>query len=109
MFVLLFYYYDVCSVWMKSVFFLSMWRTFLSMRKTRAGIVKTLEKERKRISFGMATNSDRPNTTNVIHHFSHHDGMTIVIKMEMAVNNTISIDLGINACWMVLSTKLIFP
>ena len=88
----------VCSVWMKSVFFLSMWRTFLSIRKTRAGIVRTLEKDRKRISLGIATNNDRPNTANVIHHFSHHDGMAIVMKMEMTVNNTIRIDLGINAC-----------
>lgn len=70
----------------------------MSMRKTRAGIVNTFEKERKRISLGMATNSDIPNTASVIHHFSHHDGMAIVIKMEMAVNNTISIDLGISAC-----------
>ena len=94
---------------MKSVFFLSMWRTFLSMRKTRAGIVRTFEKERKRISLGMDTNNDRPNIAKVIHHFSHHDGMAIVMKMEIAVNSTISIDLGIKACWIVLSTKLIFP
>ena len=79
------------------------------MRKTRAGIVRTLEKERKRISLGIATNKDKPNTASVIHHFSHHDGMAIVMKMEMAVNNTISMDLGINACCIVLSTKLIFP
>ena len=68
------------------------------MRKTRAGIVRTLEKERKRISLGMATNNDRPNIANVIHHFSHHDGMAIVMKIEIAVNNTIRIDLGISAC-----------
>ena len=68
------------------------------MRMTRAGIDNALEKERKRISLGMATNKDKPNTASVIHHFSHHDGMTIVMKMEIVVNNTISIDLGINAC-----------
>ncbi len=94
---------------MKSVFFLSMWSTFLSIRSTKPGIVNTFENERKRISLGMATNNDKPNTASVIHHFSHHDGMAIVMKMDMPVNNTISIDLGINACWMVLSTKLIFP
>ena len=81
----------------------------MSMRKTRAGIVNTFERERKRISLGIATNNDRPNMASVIHHFSHHDGMAIVIKIEMAVNSTISIDLGIKACWIVLSTKLIFP
>ena len=79
------------------------------MRRTKPGIVKTLENERKRISFGMATNNDKPNIANVIHHFSHHDGMAIVINMDMPVNNTIKIERGINACWMVLSTKLIFP
>ena len=83
---------------MKSVFLRSIWRTFLSIRKTRAGIVRTLEKDRKRISLGIATNNDSPNTASVIHHFSHHDGMAIVMKMEIAANNTISIDLGINAC-----------
>ena len=81
----------------------------MSIRNTKAGIVRTFEKERKRISLGIATNNDSPNTASVIHHFSHHDGMTIVMIIEMPVNNTISIDLGINACWMVLSTKLILP
>ena len=81
----------------------------MSIRKTNAGIVSTFEKERKRISLGIATNNERPNIASVIHHFSHHDGMAIVMKMEIAVNKTISIDLGINACCMVLSTKLIFP
>ena len=33
----------------------------------------------------------------------------IAMKIEIAVNNTINIDRGINACWMVLSTKLILP
>ena len=75
-----------------------MWRTFLSIRKTNAGIVSTFEKERKRISLGIATNNERPNIASVIHHFSHHDGMAIVMKIEMPVNNTISIDLGIKAC-----------
>ena len=60
--------------------------------------MKTLENERKRISLGMATNNDKPSTASVIHHFSHQDGMAIVMKMEMTVNNTIRIDLGINAC-----------
>lgn len=68
------------------------------MRSTSVGIVSTLENERNRISLGMAKNSDSPNIASVIHHFSHHDGMAIVMKMEMAVNNTISIDLGISAC-----------
>ena len=68
------------------------------MRKTRVGIVNTFEKERKRISLGMATNNDSPNIASVIHHFSHHDGMAIVMKMEIAVNKTIRMDLGISAC-----------
>ena len=62
------------------------------------GIVRTLENERNRISLGMATNSDNPNMASVIHHFSHHDGMAIVMNMEMMASNTIRIDLGINAC-----------
>ena len=79
------------------------------MRRTRAGMVSTLLSERKRISLGIATNSDSPNIPKVIHHFSHHDGIAIVMKIEMPANSTINIERGINACWMVLSTKLILP
>lgn len=79
------------------------------MRSTSPGIVNTLENERNRISLGMATNNDRPNTASVINHFSLHTGMTIAMKIEIAVNNTINIDRGMSACWMVLSTKLILP
>ena len=60
--------------------------------------MNTLENDRKRISLGIATKSDMPKMANVIHHFSHHAGITAVIKIEMPVNRTINIDLGISAC-----------
>ena len=72
-------------------------------------IVNTLENDRKRISLGIATKSDMPKMANVIHHFSHHSGITTVINIEMPVNKTIRMERGMSACWMVLSTKLTLP
>ena len=79
------------------------------MRRTRPGTARTLPKERKRNGPGMAIKSDAPNIINKAHHFSHHDGIAIVMKMEMAANKTINMERGISACWIVLSMKLIFP
>ena len=72
-------------------------------------MASTLAKERKRSWRGRAINRDIASRANSIHHFSHQDGMKIVIKMDMLTNNTIRIERGMSACWMVLSMKLILP
>ena len=72
-------------------------------------MVRAFLKELKRISFGMATNRDIANSPQRIHHFSHHVDIVIVMNIEIAVSNTMRIERGIKACWMVLSMKLILP
>ena len=52
---------------------------------------------------------DTANKAKSIHHFSHQMGIKMVIKIEMPANNTIRMERGMRACWMVLSTKLILP
>lgn len=79
------------------------------MRKTRPGMASTLAKDLKRSGRGRAMNRETAMRAKNIHHFSHHDGMKMVMRMEMLAKRTIRIERGINACWMVLSIKLIFP
>ncbi len=79
------------------------------MRSTRPGMASTLAKERNRSWRGIAMNNAIANIAKSIHHFSHQEGMKMVMKMEMPDSRTIRMERGMSACWMVLSMKLILP
>jgi hypothetical protein len=82
---------------------------FLSILNTNPGIAKTLANERSRKGLGSATKRANANRPKSIHHFSHQNGNRIVINIDIPINNTINMDRGIRACWMVLSIKSILP
>ena len=86
-----------------------MCRMFLNKRRTRPGMTSTFLNDCVLNCFGIAMNSAIANNPKRIHHFSHHSGIVSVTKIEIPVNRTIRIERGINACWIVLSTKFILP
>ena len=82
---------------------------FFTMRSTSPGMVNTFMNDCFRSWLGMAMYKAMARMPNSIHHFSHHVGMSRVIKTETPPNRTINIERGMSACWMVLSIKLILP
>ena len=94
---------------MKSVFLRSICKIFLSILRTNPGMASTFAKERKRSWRGKAMNRDTASRAKSAHHFSHQDGMEIVIKTDVPASNIIRMERGMSACWIVLSMKLILP
>ena len=86
-----------------------MCRMFLSIRNTSPGRAMIFLNELKRSWEGSAMNSAMQSKPKRIHHLGTHTGKTSVMNTEMQPNNTIRIERGINACWMVLSMKLMLP
>ena len=57
-------------------------------------MAKTFAKELIRNGAGIAMNRDNARIPNRIHHFSHYEGINMVIITEIPANNTISIERG---------------
>lgn len=86
-----------------------MCRMFLSIRNTSPGRAMIFFKELKRSWEGSAMNRAMHSKPKRIHHLDAHTGKVRVMNAEMPANNTMRMERGINACWMVLSIKLILP
>ena len=92
------------SVWMKSSFLWSMWRTLRAIFIDRRKRVPTFENTDFVLSrTGMARKRDRQVRRRRLHHFKLHHGAIIDIRNDIKRRPRRSIERGMSICWMVLS------
>ena len=64
----------------------------MNIRNTRLGMASTLAKERNRSWRGIAMNSAIANMAKSIHHFSHQEGMKMVMNNQDGTGNECLLD-----------------